>query len=106
MDVGIVSSDNEAFGRTTIEGMLSTLAMIGRNSGGTTEQIRDGQTGFLYDGSVKDLASKIEALYLDRSLLKKVAVNGFTEAVELYTHGRCAKIVDSAIQDVLRNPMS
>lgn len=101
MDIGIVSSDNEAFGRTTIEGMLSSMAMIGRNSGGTREQITDGITGLLYDGTKEDLAEKIENLYSDREKMKKCAHNGFKEAVELYTHGRCANIVDKAIQEVL-----
>lgn len=101
MDVGIVASTCEAFGRTTIEGMLSCLAMIGRDSGGTTEQIKDGDTGLLYDGSVDALAKCICRLYENRDELEQLAKNGFKEAVELHTKGRCYKLVEEAIDEVL-----
>lgn len=101
MDVGIVASTCEAFGRTTIEGMLSMLAMIGRSSGGTTEQIRHGETGLLYDGSVDDLVKCISELYFDRKMLAGIAKAGFEEAVNLHTKGNCYKIVESVIDEVL-----
>ena len=101
MDIGIVASECEAFGRTTIEGMLSMLCMIGRASGGTVEQIRPGETGLLYDGTPEDLAEKIEYLYLNRDEMVRMAKAGFAESVELHTKGRCAAIADETIQRVL-----
>lgn len=101
MDVGVVASTNEAFGRTTIEGMLSMMAMVGRNSGGTPEQIRNLETGLLYNGSVLELTECLRKLYLDRTLLKKLAIAGFNESVALHTKGRCAKIAEIAIDECL-----
>lgn len=97
MDVGIVPSRNEAFGRTTIEGMLSMLCMIGRNSGGTTEQIKHSQTGLLYDGSVEDLAEKLVHVIDNRKDMIKMAKQGFIESVELHTKGKCVCIVDEVL---------
>lgn len=39
MDVGIMASDKEAFGRVTIEYMANYMSVIGTNSGGTPELI-------------------------------------------------------------------
>lgn len=103
MDVGLVASTNEAFGRTAIEGMLSMMCMIGRNTGGTVEQIDHMRTGLLYDGSVADLADKIIYLIDHRDKLKEMAENGFYESVELHTKGRCAKIAEKAIDKCLGN---
>jgi glycosyltransferase involved in cell wall biosynthesis len=97
MDVGIVSSTNEAFGRTAIEGMLSMMAMTGRNSGGTTEQIKHKETGLLYNGTPEDLAEQLLYFYNNRSEMKKMAENGFNECVELYTNDNAARIVDREI---------
>lgn len=101
MDVGIVASTNEAFGRTTIEGMLSMMAMIGRNSGGTTEQIKHMETGLLYDGSVEDLTKQILEFYNNRNKMEEIARKGFEECVVLHTRGRCANTAKTAILKVL-----
>ncbi|MBR3660931.1 MAG: glycosyltransferase family 4 protein [Bacilli bacterium] len=101
MDIGVVSSTCEAFGRTTIEGMLSMLAMIGRDSGGTTEQIDNNVTGLLYDGTVNDLVDKLLLFYNDRKKMKEIAINGFENAIEEYTNGQCYKKVEQAIYDVM-----
>lgn len=100
MDIGLVSSTNEAFGRTMIEGMLSELAMIGRDSGGTSEQVRDGETGLLYDGTVEDLAEKYLILDADRMLLQQLARAGFEDA-KRFTDGYAAGVTERAIKKVI-----
>ena len=100
MDIGLVSSTNEAFGRTMIEGMLSELAMIGRDSGGTSEQISDGETGLLYDGTVGDLAEKYLVLDRDRALLQQLARAGFEDA-KRFTDGYAADMTERAIKSVI-----
>lgn len=106
MDVGLVPSENEAFGRTAIEGMLSMLAMVGRDSGGTSEQIKHGITGLLYDGSVQDLARQLVYLAENRKSMQEIACAGFEEAVAKYTCGYAARVTDEAIQRVLENSRS
>lgn len=99
-DIGLVPFKNEAFGRTTIEGMLSMMAMIGRDSGETSNLIKNGKTGFLYDGSVLDLVKCISKLVENRSLMKQIAKAGFEDA-EKYTSGYAAKVTERTIDAVL-----
>lgn len=47
-DIGLVCSEKEALGRVTIEGILSGLIMVGAESGGTAEIIRNMENGYLY----------------------------------------------------------
>lgn len=49
VDVEIVASKCEAFGRVTIEAMRMSNPVIGTNAGGTPELITDGVNGFLYE---------------------------------------------------------
>lgn len=93
-DIGIVASSNEAFGRVTIEGMLSGLAMIGANCAGTKELIEDNANGLLYKlHDEYDLAEKIIMLNNDREKLKKISSNGFNYAVTNYTVGKASNTI-------------
>lgn len=66
-DVGVVPSEKEAFGRVTVEGMLSGLLMVCSNSAGNTEIIENGVTGYLYEmGSYVDLAKIIIKISNDK----------------------------------------
>lgn len=103
MDIGIVASDCEAFGRTTIEGMLCELAMIGRNTGGTPEQITDGITGLLYDGTAQNLAEKISELIDNPILMRTLALAGCTESITKYTDNNAARIVKASLDNIIQN---
>lgn len=59
-DISFTCSKSEAFGRTTVEAMLSGNLVIGADTAGTRELIKDTETGILYrQGDVVDLASKM-----------------------------------------------
>lgn len=78
MNVELMCAIRETFGRVTVEGMRSGLAIIGSNTGGTLEIVEDGINGILYkQGSYDDLADKIELLYKDREYMKKIAEEGY-----------------------------
>ena len=47
MDVGLMLSRREAFGRVTVEYMLNYMPVIGVNSGATPEIVDDGVTGYV-----------------------------------------------------------
>lgn len=91
MDIGIVASTCEAFGRVTIEGMLSVLLMIGADSAGTSELITDGLNGYLYNvGDIEALATKLIWVDRNRETCRKVAELGFNYAIERFTQGLAA----------------
>lgn len=61
VDIEIVSSKQEAFGKITVEAMMGQIPVIGSNSGGTKELIKHNQNGLLFEsGNADDLAKKIE----------------------------------------------
>lgn len=77
MDVGIMSSAHEAFGRVTVEYLMSGMAVIASDSGANTEIIKNRQTGLLYNsGDSKDLADKINELIKDTDLLESLTKRG------------------------------
>jgi glycosyltransferase involved in cell wall biosynthesis len=75
-DVALMCSRGEGFGRVTIEAMKVGRPVVGADSGGTAELIRDGWNGLLYRvGDAADLAAKIESLWRDRALLQRMGRN-------------------------------
>lgn len=76
MDIELVCSRNEAFGRVTLEAMLHGIPVIGSNVGGTVELISNGSTGLLYElGNINDLVEKIEILIKDEKLYVAISQN-------------------------------
>lgn len=84
--VGVISSQNEAFGRVTVEYMMGGLAVIASNTGANPEIISDGIDGFIYKlGDAENLSKKIESLYNDREKLKKISINAQNKAITEFT---------------------
>lgn len=68
----------EAFGRTTVEAMLSGNLVIGANTAGTKDLINDGVTGILYEqGNAEDLCEKM-----------LFAINNKSQSIEIADSGR------------------
>lgn len=85
-DVVLMCSRNEAFGRVTLEAMLLKKPVLGTNSGGTPELIKEGFNGLLYKpGDYEELAAKIEYLMENREKMKEFGENGFKFAKENFT---------------------
>jgi glycosyltransferase involved in cell wall biosynthesis len=84
-DVLLMCSRKEAFGRVTVEGMKAGKPVIGANSGGTTELIRDHYNGFLYTfGDYHELAEKVKYLYQHPNEARKMGENGKQWALEKF----------------------
>ena len=78
-DIAIVPSRFEAFGRVTIEYILSGLTVIGNDSGNTKYLINHQESGLIYKyGDEMDLSEKIELLLIDRKLGRNLAKNAKT----------------------------
>ena len=70
MDVELVCSRAEAFGRVTIEAMMGGMPVIGSNTGGTVELIESGVNGLLYEyNNISDLALKMKYM-IDNSVAR------------------------------------
>lgn len=76
-DISFTCSKSEAFGRTTVEAMLSGNLVIGADSAGTKELIRNNETGLLYQqGNVQDLCSKMELAITQKKYARQLANAG------------------------------
>ena len=96
-DITCVCSKSEAFGRTTVEAMMSGNLVIGSDSAGTKELIDDGVDGVLFKtGDAMDLASKLKTVLTNRESYSDIADAGRSKAVELYNSRRNAEEVYEA----------
>jgi len=85
MDILLVCSLKEGFGRVTAEAMFRGIPVIGRKSGGTEEVVQHEKTGFLYT-SMDVLVDRMfeiikgDDLYVDMSRVSQIfARNNFTK---------------------------
>jgi glycosyltransferase involved in cell wall biosynthesis len=101
-DLSVICSRGEAFGRVTIEAMKLGKPVVGADSGGTSELIRDGWSGLLYRlGDAEDLAGKIEKLYYDRALLATMGANARSWARETFSLERYTRELQAVFHEVL-----
>ena len=104
MQVALVCSRYEAFGRVTVEAMLSGMLVIGADSAGTSELIQDKKTGYLYkSGSAKSLADVIKDAISNRKQMYEVAARGQQYAIHTFADGKCAAKVFDIIQECVKN---
>ena len=76
--VALMCSSSEAFGRTTIEAMKMGKPVVGASAGGTVELIKNDWNGMLYGpGRHEELADRIETLYHDGDLLRRMGSNAY-----------------------------
>lgn len=97
-DISIVASSSEAFGRVTIEGMLSELIILASSSGANAELIEDGKTGFIY--TADDTESFIEKLtYINnnRDLFPIISRNALSFS-KSFTKGDASKKIFELIE--------
>lgn len=102
MDVGIMSSQCEAFGRVTVEYMMAEMPVIGSSSGGTPEIIVPGETGCVYEpGNDEQLANQMEMYIENPSLIPLHGKNGRLRAERLFTEERCAQQIYALYEELL-----
>jgi len=94
MDIAIINSKNEAFGRVIIEYMFAKLPVVASNKGACVELINDNVTGLLYElGNVNSLANKLNILINDNSLRKRIGENGNKEAITRFSDEKNASLI-------------
>lgn len=76
MDIELVCSRSEAFGRVILEAMLHSIPVIGSFAGGIPELIEDHKTGLLFEyGNIETLTDCIKELLFDNDLYEKIIIN-------------------------------
>lgn len=94
-DIGLTCSTSEALGRVTIENMLSSMLVIGADTYGTTEIIRDGENGLLYpSGDYHALAEVLLNSIRDPEKSNKMRAAGYSEASSYDNQEYACRIAD------------
>lgn len=76
--IGLMLSQNEGFGRVTLDYMSNKMAIIASDGGANPELVVDGYNGLLFPvGDVKELAAKMELLIENPHIIKELAENGY-----------------------------
>lgn len=102
-DIGLVCSTAEAFGRITIEGMLSKTLVIGANTAGTAELISD-RYGLKYQmGDAADLANKINWAIDNQSTVTDIINNAYKFSIENFTAKKNASDIFELYHNILNN---
>lgn len=104
MNLGVVSAQDEAFGRVTIEYMLMQMPVVVSDSGANAELVEPGVTGEIYkSGNVVDLAKAIKH-YIDYpELLEKQGLLAECKAKTEFSAEQNADLVYKQIENVLNN---
>lgn len=85
-DAALMCSPSEAMGRVTAEAMIAGCPVIGYDKHGTKEIIDHRENGLLYNGTVEDLACKMEELMDNPEKTCKIVKRAFEEARSTYTN--------------------
>jgi len=101
-DAGIVCSRSEAFGRVTVEMMMSGLPVIVSNTGANCEIVENDQTGLVYQfGNPTDLADKMLELMNNPSKAKRIAERGRQIAINKFSSKRNAAELFAIYKEIL-----
>jgi glycosyltransferase involved in cell wall biosynthesis len=83
-DVGIVSSDREAFGRVVLEYLILGKPVIAPRTGGSAELVEDGRSGYLIDpDSIEELADRLIRYSTDPDLRERHGAAALDRAEEI-----------------------
>jgi len=101
MDIELVCSRSEAFGRVTVEAMQTGLVVIGANTAGTAELVVDNENGLLFEcGNAVDLADKIKWAYKNQDHLYKLRKNALITAAKFSIHN-CTQQIEKLYTEIL-----
>ena len=100
--IGVLCSEKEGFGRVTVETMEAGLLFIGSDSGGTSELVEDGFTGFLYPvGDVEVLADRIEFAVKHPKEVEEIQKRAYVYVRENFTIKRTAEKVAAVYGSIM-----
>jgi phosphatidyl-myo-inositol dimannoside synthase len=102
LDVFVLPSWEEPFGRVTLEAMAAGRPIVGTDSGGTPEQIVDGESGALVrPGSPGLLAEKTIQFLRDKQYSEKIGNAARERASQLFSIERHVSSIEKLYSDLL-----
>lgn len=99
LDVLILASRNEGLGLVQAEAMGYGIPVLGSDSGGICEILKDKYNGFVVSSS-EDVARKIERLYKDKKLYMKFSKNALETYNSKFTQEIMCKLYDEKYLEI------
>lgn len=100
MDVLLMFSKMEGFGRVTVEAMQRGIPVIGYNSGGTAELIKDGYNGYLFSDEV-EFSKGLVNLLSSNETYNRICYQAYNDAHLNYSEEHYAKKVYDFVIEVM-----
>ncbi len=102
-DIGIIASKEEAFGRVTVEYMLSGLLVIASDTGANTELIEDGKNGLIYPyKDIDGLTARLKLALEAPEMIDKLGKEARADATMKYSNARYVQEVYDLYREVLK----
>jgi glycosyltransferase involved in cell wall biosynthesis len=103
MDLLIVASRVESFGRTAVEAMAAGTPVLALKAGGLPEIISHKQNGYLMDSADPDtIQSAVESVFKDPSLTSEIIKNGLQTYKERFSLEKHVRQVEDILDMCLR----
>lgn len=103
-DIGLMCSQDEGFGRVTVEYMMAGLCVIASNTGANPELIENGVSGLLYQyGDTASLVQAIRRCIENPKLRCQLSEHGRMRANAEFTAAQNAMQIYSVYERVLKN---
>ncbi len=100
--VEIVPSVMEAFGRVTVEAMLSGNPVLASDTGANKELIEEGKTGWFFkEGDAAALAEKMKYILANKKMISLMGRVAYQEAKEKYLSERNTKDIERLYYTIL-----
>ncbi len=107
-DILCMCSAKEAFGLSTIEGMLSGCLVVGADTGATPEIIQNDATGLIYsygeDGGAEALAERLIWVLKNPEEAARIAARGQAYALEQFDSDTTYRQIVTLYEELLKNP--
>lgn len=104
MQVELMCSVAEPFGRVTVEGMQAGLVVIGCDTGATPEIIKDNIDGRIYHrGNVTELADRIEEVYENHDLGNRLSQEALKTTAVKFTIQENVKQINKLLEQTRKN---
>ncbi|MCK4336711.1 MAG: glycosyltransferase family 4 protein, partial [Candidatus Aminicenantes bacterium] len=103
MDLLIVASRVESFGRTAVEAMAAGTPVLALKAGGLPEIISHKQNGYLMDSADPDtIQSAVESVFKDPALTSDIVKNGLQTYKERFSLEKHVRQVEDIFAMCLR----
>lgn len=101
IDIELVCSRSEAFGRVTLEAMLHSIPVIGTNAGGNPELITNGENGLLFEyGHPEELEKCILKLVTNKNLYEDIVRNASVFASQFTIEKTAQQLYETFIRNI------